>query len=96
MAFRAGKGKKMKNTWTQEEIEMFKSGMPDYEIIRKTGRTIRAVDAMKRKIAAEEYELSDWECEPVYLMPGSRLTQEQKITRLHDLMKTMRVRLLEC
>ena len=83
------------NIWTEEEIEMIKSGVPDYEVVRRTGRSLRAVDFMKHKILSGEYKPSEIEpMENVRFKPLAYvLTQEEKESRLLDLMAILRVRL---
>ena len=79
--------------WTKSEIDLIKNGVPDIEILQRTGRTICALDKMKRQLKKDETR-EYTETMVVYASPmAETLTQEEKESRLYDLMAIMRVRL---
>ena len=44
----------MRNLWTEAEKDLIRQGVPDEEILRRTGRTIHALAKMKYRLQHNE------------------------------------------
>lgn len=79
----------MNKLWTTEEVNYFKEGLSDLEIMQRTGRTAQAVLNKRRKLK-EDTEGKEIERIPLSMI----LSQEEKIDRLYVLAERYGVKLL--
>ena len=82
----------MRNLWTEAEKDLIRQGVPDEEILRRTGRTIHALAKMKYRLQRNEVS-ENTEPELVSEPLAVTLSQEEKESRLYKLMAVMKVRL---
>ena len=82
----------MRNLWTEAEKDLIRQGVPDEEILRRTGRTIHALATMKYRLQRNEVS-ENTEPELVLEPLAVTLSQEEKESRLYNLMAVMKVRL---
>lgn len=80
----------MGNVWTKEEVDYFKQGLSDLEIMQRTGRTAQAVLNKRRKVT-QDTEGKDVERIP----PCMVLSQEEKESRIYELAERYGVKLLD-
>ena len=79
----------MNKLWTTEEVNYFKEGLSDLEIMQRTGRTAQAVLNKRRKLK-EDTEGKEIERIPLSMI----LSQDEKIDRLYVLAERYGVKLL--
>lgn len=77
------------NLWTDREINYFRQGLSDLEIMQRTGRSAAAVLKKRRKLT-ENTEGA----EEIVVPPCQLMTQEEKEDRIHKLAERFGVKLL--
>lgn len=79
-----------RRVWSEREVEYFRQGLSDGEIIQKTGRTAMAVVMKRRKLNDTTKGKEEIEVVPPCLL----MTQEEKEDRIHKLAERYGVKLL--
>ena len=78
------------NLWTDREVNYFRQGLSDFEIMQKTGRSAAAVLKKRRRLTDTTEGREEDEVVPPCLL----MTQEEKEDRIHKLAERYGAKLL--
>lgn len=78
------------NMWTDREVNYFRQGLSDEEIVQKTGRTLTAVAKKRSKLTWFTKGVE----EDGIVTPCMLMTQEEKEERIYKLAERYGVKLL--